>query len=93
MVAFGDRGCDRGTRGRRARPQLIESASWPYVALGAGYAIASLAMFGLGAMRARAVDRALSEGAYSVLPDAWVLVLCSGGAALALGTLLVVLFA
>jgi inner membrane protein YidH len=74
-------------------PQLIDGSSWPYVVLGAGYAIASLAMFGLGALRARAVDRALSEGAYSMLPAAWVFVLCAGGAALALGTLLVVLFA
>ena len=74
-------------------PQLVDGATWPYILLGAGYAIASLAMFGLGALRARAVDRALSEGAYSMLPDTWVLVLGAGGAALAAGTLLVVLFA
>ena len=50
-------------------------------------------MFGLGALRARAVDRALADGAYATLPDEWVLLLSAGGAALALGTLLVVLFA
>ena len=74
-------------------PQLVDCATWPYIALGAGYAIASLAMFGLGAVRAQAVDRALADGAYATLPDEWVLLLSAGGAALALGTLLVVLFA
>ena len=74
-------------------PQLVEGSGWPYIALGCGYAAASLAMFGLGALRARAVDRALSVGSYATLPDAWVLVLSAGGAALALGTLVVVLFA
>ena len=74
-------------------PQLVDGATWPYILLGSGYAIASLAMFGLGALRARSVDRALSEGGYSMLPGAWMLVLGAGGAALAVGTLLVVLFA
>lgn len=74
-------------------PQLVEGSGWPYVALGAGYAAASLAMFGLGALRARAVDEALTAGAYSTLPGAWMLLLSAGGAALALGTLVVVLFA
>jgi uncharacterized membrane protein YidH (DUF202 family) len=74
-------------------PQLVEGSGWPYVALGSGYAFASLAMFGLGALRARAVERALSEGAYATLPAEWVLLLSVGGAILAVSTLVVVLFA
>jgi len=74
-------------------PQLVEGSGWPYVALGSGYALASLVMFGLGALRARAVERALSEGAYATLPAEWVLLLSAGGAVLAVSTLVVVLFA
>ena len=74
-------------------PQLVEGASWPYVVLGAGYAIASLAMFALGALRARRVEQALSEGAYATVPGAWIMILSTGGAVLAVATLLVVLFA
>jgi putative membrane protein len=74
-------------------PQLVEGTSWPYVVLGAGYAIASLAMFSLGALRARRVEQALSTGVYATLPGAWMLALSAGGALLAVATLLVVLFA
>jgi len=74
-------------------PDLVEGAGWPYVALGCGYAVASLAMFALGAFRRRAVDRALATGTYAELPGAWVAVLSVGGACLAVATLLVVALA
>ncbi len=73
-------------------PRLVEGAAWPYVALGCGYAVASLAMFGLGALRTHAVDRALAQGTYTRLPQAWTVVLSAGGACLAVATLIVVLF-
>jgi len=74
-------------------PELVEGAGWPYVALGSGYALAALAMFALGALRARAVDRALAAGAYAKLPVAWAAALSAAGACLAVVTLAVVVLA
>ena len=74
-------------------PELVEGAGWPYVALGCGYAVAAAAMFGLAVMRKRAVDRALAAGRYAELPLGWTIVLSAAGAALAFGTLLVLLLA
>jgi hypothetical protein len=50
-------------------------------------------MFGLGALRKRAVDRALGLGRYDHLPLTWALVLSVGGIGLAAATLLVIVFA
>jgi putative membrane protein len=74
-------------------PELVEDAGWPYVALGSGYALAAFAMFALGALRKRAVDRALATGEYAQLPWGWALLLSAGGACLAVATLLVVVLA
>jgi putative membrane protein len=74
-------------------PDVVEGAGWPYVALGCGYALASLTMFLLGALRKRAVDRALDAGTYAELPGVWVAMLSAGGGSLAVATLLVVVFA
>jgi uncharacterized membrane protein YidH (DUF202 family) len=74
-------------------PELVEGAGWPYIALGSGYAVAAIAMFGLGALRKRAVDRALDLGRYDHLPLTWALVLSVGGIGLAAATLLVIVFA
>ena len=73
-------------------PQLVEGTHWPYVALGVGYALAAIAIFALGAIRTRAVDRALSEGIYVSLSPTWIFVLSAAGVVLAVGTLAVVLF-
>jgi putative membrane protein len=73
-------------------PELVEGAGWPYVALGCGYALAAATMFGLGGFRKRAVDRALAAGTYAELPLAWTSALSASGGALALATLVVVLF-
>jgi putative membrane protein len=73
-------------------PQLVDGAQWPYVALGVGYALAAIAIFGLGALRTRAVERALTEGTYVPLAPAWIFVLSAAGVVLAVGTLAVVLF-
>lgn len=74
-------------------PELIEGAGWPYVALGSGYAFAALAMFALGALRKKAVDRALDEGSYAHLPLPWAVALSAGGVCLAVATLAVVVLA
>jgi uncharacterized membrane protein YidH (DUF202 family) len=73
-------------------PNLVSGSQWPYVALGIGYALAAIAIFALGALRTRAVERALSEGAYVPLSPAWIFVLSAAGVCLAVGTLAVVLF-
>ncbi len=74
-------------------PELVEDAGWPYVALGSGYALAAFAMFALGALRKRAVDRALDEGGYAHLPLPWAVALSAGGVVLAVATLLVIVLA
>ena len=74
-------------------PELVEGAGWEYVALGSGYALAAFAMFALGALRKRAVDRALALGEYAQLPTSWAFLLSAGGACLAIATLLVVVLA
>jgi putative membrane protein len=74
-------------------PELVEGTGWPYVALGCGYAFAAFAMFALGALRKRAVDRSLAVGEYAQLPAAWALLLSASGACLAVATLLVVVLA
>jgi putative membrane protein len=71
-------------------PQLVETA-WPYVLLGCAYAGVSFVLFVAGALRQRAVDRALAEGGYHRLPDIWMLLFSGAGALLAGATLLVVL--
>lgn len=73
-------------------PQLVEGTHWPYVALGVGYALAAIAIFALGAIRTRAVDRALAGGTYVSLSPTWIFVLSAAGVVLAVGTLAVVLF-
>lgn len=73
-------------------PQLVEGTQWPYVALGVGYALAAIAIFALGALRTRAVERAFAEGGYVSLAPAWIFLLSAAGVVLAVGTLAVVLF-
>jgi putative membrane protein len=74
-------------------PELVEGTGWPYVALGAGYALVSLAMFTLATLRKRAVDQALDAGLYAPLPFAWAVALSAAGGCLAAATLLVVVLA
>ncbi len=50
-------------------------------------------MFGLGALRKRAVDRALEVGDYAHLPLSWAIALSAGGVCLTAATLLVIVLA
>jgi putative membrane protein len=72
-------------------PQLVSGAQWPYVVLGTGYALVSVAMFALGALRTRAIEQALTEGRYATLSPGWIFALSAAGVCLAVGTLTVVL--
>jgi putative membrane protein len=73
-------------------PELVETP-WPYIALGCGYATASVALFVGGALRQRTVDRALEHGGFERLPERWMLAFSAAGALLATATLVVVLAA
>jgi putative membrane protein len=54
----------------RVVPELSDtSTKWPYVAVGAGFALYGVAMFVYGSWRARAVDQSLRVGAFAVAPD------------------------
>jgi inner membrane protein YidH len=67
-------------------------AHWPFVAIGAGYAVLGVVIVIYGMVRGRQVDRALDEGRYVGLNDAAMWVIGSISAFLALATV-VVLFA
>jgi len=49
----------------RLIPVLGGHPSWPYVALGAGYAVLGTSFIGYGAWRERAVRRAIDQGEFS----------------------------
>ena len=74
-------------------PQLVEGTGWPLILLGIGYGLLAVSMFAAGELRKRAVDEALDEGRYAPLPAMWTLTLSCAGGAIAVATLLVVLFA
>ncbi len=71
-------------------PHLVGGSRVPYVALGAGYAVLSIAMFVVGGRRQAAVERSLQAGDYHVLPGEHVFGFSAAGAILALGTLVAV---
>ena len=67
-------------------------AHWPFVAIGAGYAVLGVIIVVYGMVRGRQVDRALDAGRYVGLDDRAMWVIGSISAVLALATV-VVLFA
>ena len=74
----------------RVVPDLAGGAHWPYAALGAAYAVLSIAVFALGIRRWRAIGRALNEGRFAP-PDPWAIgALTVAGAVLAVATLVLV---
>lgn len=72
-------------------PELLDGDPWPYLLLGAGYALVAAAIFLGGALRQHRVRGALDRGEYEGVETAWVLGLTIAGAVLALGTLAVIL--
>jgi putative membrane protein len=70
-------------------PDLREGgSSWPFVALGAGYALLGVLIVAYGLWRGREVDRAVRRGTW-VSPDARAMGVV-GGLSIALGLLTVV---
>lgn len=72
-------------------PHLVGGSRVPYIVLGAGYAVMSIAMFVVGGRRQVAVERSLQQGDYRVLPGEHVFGFTVAGAVLALGTLVAVI--
>jgi uncharacterized membrane protein YidH (DUF202 family) len=74
----------------RLAPSLLGVTSWPYIALGVGYAALAVALLVLGAHRNRSLQRAVETGAPVPLSFRLVAVFTLGGVALALGTIALV---
>jgi inner membrane protein YidH len=72
-------------------PHLVGGSRAPYVVLGAGYALLSIAMFVVGGRRQTAVERALGRGDYEGIPPHHVAGFTVAGAVLAIGTLVAIL--
>jgi uncharacterized membrane protein YidH (DUF202 family) len=72
-------------------PQLVNGSRTPYVLLGAGYAILSAAVLIVGLQRHRLVQQALARGDYEDVPGNWITAITLAGAALAIGTLALIL--
>jgi putative membrane protein len=74
----------------RLAPELVGGSTWPYVALGAGYAVLAVALLLLARERERRMRAALNEDSYEELSPAWVTALTVAAVVLALGTLLLI---
>lgn len=74
----------------RLVPAVSSAPHWPYEALGVGYGILGAAFVAAGYLRTQAVERALEEGRFAPLANAFLLGLTVAGAALALATVAVV---
>jgi putative membrane protein len=68
-------------------PELVDGGRTAYVVLGIGYAALAAAVFLAGAVRRRAVERALGRGDYAQVSEVWVLVLTIAAMTLALATI------
>jgi inner membrane protein YidH len=71
-------------------PELAGGSRTPYVLLGAGYALLAAAIFLAAGRRQARVEAELARGGHAALDPRWVAALTIAGAALALGTLAVI---
>ena len=74
----------------RLAPELLGVAAWPYVILGAGYATLAIGLLLSGAQRQRELEKALRTGGHVPLRFRTVAVFTSGGVALAVLTVVLV---
>ena len=74
----------------RLVPEVVDVASWPYIALGTGYAALAVGLLMMGARRHRDLQRALDRDVPAPLGSAVVVAFTAGGAALALVTVVLV---
>jgi putative membrane protein len=75
----------------RFAPKLLDVAPWPYILLGCGYAALAVGLAIVGAQRQRQLENALRTGGHAPLSFRVVAAFTTGGVALALLTLVLVL--
>jgi putative membrane protein len=69
---------------------VLDTAPWPYVGLGCGYAALAIALLVFGALRQRRLERAVIEGEHVPLPFRLVAGFTVAGVVLAIVTVLLV---
>jgi putative membrane protein len=75
----------------RIVPELTGGTSWPYVTLGAGYAVLGIAFIAYAGQRQSAVARAVARGGWADVDPRFLGLLAALGLLLAVATLAVVL--
>ena len=74
----------------RLLPGLTHSPRWPFTVLGLAYALLSIALLLIGALRQQQLAKALRQGRNSELPVSLVTWLSGAALLLAIGTLILV---
>jgi uncharacterized membrane protein YidH (DUF202 family) len=75
----------------RLAPELLKVAPWPYILLGCGYASLAVGLLIVGAQRQRQLEHALRTGGHNPLRFGTVTVFTTGGIALAVMTVVLVI--
>jgi putative membrane protein len=75
----------------RIVPELVSGSTWPYVTLGAGYAVLGIVFMVYAEQRRRAVSDAVRRGEWAELQSGFLGLIAGFGLVLAVGTLVVVL--
>jgi putative membrane protein len=75
----------------RVAPELAHGASWPYEAIGTGFAVLGLAFTGYAFRRHIEVERAVSRGDYAPPDDRFLAMATVAGLVLGIALLVVIL--
>lgn len=73
-------------------PRLVEGSRWPFVVIGIGYAILTIAVFWMGLKRYREIEEAIEHGNNLTSSARSLMWLTVGGAFLALATVFAITF-
>jgi putative membrane protein len=74
-------------------PELTDGPDWPFVALGAGFALLGVGLVVLAYVRQRAVEAAVERGGFAPFGSGLALALTAAGGLLGLAVVALVLFA
>jgi putative membrane protein len=74
----------------RLAPEVLDTAPWPYIVLGCGYAGLAITLLVFGALRQRRLERAVIEGEHVPLPFRLVAGFTVAGVLLAVFTVVLV---
>jgi putative membrane protein len=73
-------------------PELSSGPSWPFEALGTGFAVLGIVFVAFGFFRQREVDRALARGDYAGFDERLALAMTVAGVVLGVATIVAVIF-